>query len=119
MEVRSVPGKNPVLAGVFAVIPGGGFLYTGRFHDAAAAFIINTGLGLAAWKAFDQDNPALGGVITLVGSGFYSGSIYGSISAAHKNNHTQKVRILNRNFTFTSGMTFHRNQVFFSFSQEF
>ncbi|MDT8380064.1 MAG: tetratricopeptide repeat protein [Desulfotignum sp.] len=104
-EVRSVPGKNPVLAGVFAVIPGGGFLYTGRFHDAAAAFIINTGLGLAAWKAFDQDNPALGGVITLVGSGFYSGSIYGSISAAHKHNHRLKTRILDRDFQLDAGLT--------------
>lgn len=118
-EVRSVPGKNPVLAGIFAVIPGAGFLYTGRFHDAAAAFIINTGLGLAAWKAFDQDNPALGGVITLVGSGFYSGSIYGSISAAHKHNHRLKTRILDRPFHLSASWLSDDPAVLFTLNHPF
>ena len=119
MEVRSVPGKNPVLAGVFAVIPGGGFLYTGRFHDAAAAFVLNTGLGLAAWKAFDQDNPALGGVIALVGSGFYSGSIYGSISAAHKHNHRLKTRILDRPFHLSAAWLSDDPAVLFTLNHPF
>jgi len=118
-EVQSLPEKNPVLAGVFAVIPGGGFLYTGRFHDAAAAFIINTGLGLAAWKAFDQDNPAMGGVITLVGSGFYSGSIYGSISAAHKHNHRLKTRILDRPFDKSASWLSNDPAILFTFSHPF
>ncbi|MDZ7664890.1 MAG: hypothetical protein U5K27_06095 [Desulfotignum sp.] len=103
--VQSLPEKNPTLAGIFAVIPGAGFLYTGRFHDAAAAFVVNTGLGLAAWKAFDQDNPALGTMVGLVGSGFYTGSIYGSVTAAHKHNHAQKIRILDRDFQLDAGLT--------------
>jgi tetratricopeptide (TPR) repeat protein len=90
-KTRSLPEKNPTLAGVLAVIPGAGFLYNGRFHDAAAAFVVNTGLGLAAWKAFDQDNPALGTMVGLVGSGFYTGSIYGSVTAAHKHNLTGRL----------------------------
>ncbi len=118
-QARSIPGKSPVLAGILAVIPGGGFLYTGRIHDAAAAFLLNTGLGLAAWKAFDQNNYALGGVVALVGGGFYSGSIYGSISAAHKHNHAQKIRILDRNFSFNTGFALHNKGVFFSLNQEF
>lgn len=61
-------------------------------------FFLNAGLGLAAWKAFEQDNPALGGVISFVGAGFYSGSIYGSVSAAHKFNHARKIEILERPF---------------------
>ncbi|MFN2356923.1 MAG: tol-pal system YbgF family protein [Desulfotignum sp.] len=104
-KTQSVPEKSPVLAGILAAIPGSGFLYTGRVHDAAAAFLVNTGLGLAAWKAFDQDNPALGGVVALVGGGFYTGSIYGSVSAAHKHNHTQKIRILNRQFYLDTTIT--------------
>ncbi|MGM0394612.1 MAG: tetratricopeptide repeat protein [Thermodesulfobacteriota bacterium] len=104
-KTRSLPEKNPTLAGVLAVIPGAGFLYTGRFHDAAAAFVVNTGLGLAAWKAFDQDNPALGTMVGLVGSGFYSGSIYGSVTAAHKHNHAQKIRILDRDFHLGAELT--------------
>jgi tetratricopeptide (TPR) repeat protein len=104
-KVRSLPDKNPTLAGILALIPGAGFLYTGRIHDAAAAFVVNTGLGLAAWKAFDQDNPALGTVVGLVGSGFYTGSIYGSVTAAHKHNHAQKIRILNREFHLDTAVT--------------
>ncbi len=118
-QARSIPEKSPVLAGILAVIPGGGFLYTGRVHDAAAAFFLNTGLGLAAWKAFDQDNPALGGIVALVGGGFYSGSIYGSISAAHKYNHAQKIRILDRNFSINTGFGFHKKEFFFSLNQKF
>ena len=117
---RSVPEKNPALAGLFAVIPGGGFLYTGRFHDAAAAFVLNTALGLAAWKAFDQDNPALGGVIALAGSGFYTGSIYGSVSAAHKHNHAKKIQALDSGLPPSrTGMGFLSDGVFFSFNQKF
>jgi hypothetical protein len=43
----------------------------------------------AAYTAFDNDNPALGGILALVGSGFYAGNIYGSISSAHKYNQLQ------------------------------
>ncbi len=115
----SIPEKNPFLAGLLAVIPGGGYLYTGRIHDAAAAFFLNTGLGLAAWKAFDQENYALGGVVSFVGAGFYSGSIYGSISSAHKHNHAQKIRILDRTFSINTGFGAHKKEVFFSLNQEF
>jgi hypothetical protein len=116
---RSVPEKNPVLAGLFAVIPGGGFLYTGRFHDAAAAFCLNAALGLGAWKAFDQDNPALGAAAAFVGAGFYSGSIYGSISAAHKHNHARKIQALDSGPPLRTGIMFHPDGVFFSFNQRF
>lgn len=116
---RSVPDKNPVLAGLFAVIPGGGFLYTGRFHDAAAAFCLNTALGLGAWKAFDQGNPALGAAAAFVGAGFYSGSIYGSISAAHKHNHAGKIQALDSGLPPRTGIMFHPDGVFFSFNQRF
>jgi tetratricopeptide (TPR) repeat protein len=118
-KVRSLPEKNPTLAGIFAVIPGAGFLYTGRFHDAAAAFVVNTGLGLAAWKAFDQDNPALGTVAALAGSGFYFGSIYGSISAAHKHNHSQKVKILDRPFHLSASWLSDDPAVMFTLNHPF
>ena len=101
-EARTAPKKNPFLAGLFAIIPGGGFFYCDRYKDALAAFGLNAGLMLAAYKAFDNGNPALGGVIGFVGAGFYSGSIYGSISAAHKYNHAQRLKILTRNFSLGS-----------------
>lgn len=97
-RVKSAPKKSPAAAGILAIIPGGGFLYCGRYKDAFAAFCLNAGLMYAAYEAFDQGNPALGGILSFVEAGFYAGNVYGSVSAAHKHNHRQKVRILNREF---------------------
>lgn len=91
-----VPQKSPVLAGSLAAVPGAGYLYLGRNQDALVAFVLNGALGLAAWEAFDNGNEALGGLISVVGIGFYTGSIYGSISAAHKFNQDQTRDFLDR-----------------------
>jgi len=82
--------KNPRLAGALSVIPGGGFMYCGRYYDAVTAFLINTGLILAAWESFDDENYALGGVISFVEVGFYAGNIYGAVSSAHKYNESRR-----------------------------
>ena len=99
-NAMNAPTKSPVLAGILAIIPGGGMLYCERYKDAFISFCFNTGLIWAAYTAFDNDNPALGGVITFVETGFYSGNIYGSITAAHKYNKAAKIKILNKTFDF-------------------
>jgi len=81
-----LPHKNPWLAGLYSIIPGGGYLYNGLYREAGIAFFLNVGLAAAAYESFDNDLNALGGMISLVNLGFYSGSIYGGISAAHKHN---------------------------------
>jgi len=78
--------KSPFVAGVTALVPGGGFAYCERYRDAFAAFVINVGLIFAAHESFEGGNNVLGGLICVVESGFYGGSIYGSISSAHKYN---------------------------------
>jgi TM2 domain-containing membrane protein YozV len=78
--------KNPVTAGILSIIPGAGQMYCGRYQDALAAFLINAGLMISAWEAFDNELYALGGVISFVEFGFYSGNIYGAVSGAHKFN---------------------------------
>jgi tetratricopeptide (TPR) repeat protein len=81
--------KNPKLAGILAVVPGAGHLYCGRYRDALTAFVVN---GLFAWAAaesFDNDQAALGSLLTTAGLGFYTGSIFGSVSGARKFNQTQ------------------------------
>lgn len=97
------PIKNPVLAGLLSIIPGGGMLYCERYKDAFTSSCFNTGLIWAAYTAFDHDNPALGGVITFVEAGFYSGNIYGSITAAHKYNKAAQIKILNQTFNLEPG----------------
>ncbi len=81
-----IPRKNPQAAGFLSILPGGGFLYCERYQDALVAFLLNGALILASWEAFDQGNPALGGVIAAVEFGFYAGNIYGGIASAHKFN---------------------------------
>ena len=97
-RVEDASDKSPVLAGTLALVPGGGFAYCGRYKDALVAFGLNGAMILAAYTAFDDGNPALGSVISFVGSGFYLGNIYGSASAAHKRNRSRQIRILDRMF---------------------
>lgn len=81
-----IPSKNPTTAGLLSIVPGGGQLYCGRYRDALTAFAINAGLIWAAWESFDNEQYALGSVITFVEFGFYAGNIYGAVSGAHKFN---------------------------------
>ncbi len=118
-DARNVPEKKPFLAGLFSIIPGGGFLYCERYQDALVSFGLNAGLMLAAYTAFDDGNSALGGVIGFVEAGFYSGSIYGSVAAAHKYNHAQRLKILNRNFSLGSISDPDGQSFLFSFNYPF
>jgi tetratricopeptide (TPR) repeat protein len=85
-----IPRKSPAAAGVFSLVPGGGYLYTGLKRDALVAFLVNGAFAAAAWEAFDNDLPVLGGILTTVGLGFYAGNIYGGVSSAHKFNRQQE-----------------------------
>jgi hypothetical protein len=81
-----IPRKNPQVAGFLSILPGGGYFYCERYQDALVAFLLNGALIVASWEAFDQGNPALGGIIAAVEFGFYAGNIYGGIASAHKYN---------------------------------
>ncbi len=39
-STQKIPRKNPKIAGLLSLIPGGGFLYCGRYKDALTAFFI-------------------------------------------------------------------------------
>ncbi len=89
-KADDIPLKSPGLAGTLSIIPGTGYLYLGRYRDAATAFLLNAALIGATWEAFDNGNDILGGLLGVVGAGFYSGNVYGSISSAHKFNLDRK-----------------------------
>jgi tetratricopeptide (TPR) repeat protein len=86
--------KNPTTAGLLAIVPGAGHVYCERYRDALVAFLVNGALILAAWEAFDEELYALGGLITVVELGFYSGNIYSAVSSAHKYNRKEKNHFL-------------------------
>ncbi|UCG99850.1 MAG: tetratricopeptide repeat protein [Deltaproteobacteria bacterium] len=94
-EKRPLTRKNPTVAGLLAIIPGAGHLYSERKRDALISFLLNGAMIYAAYEAFDHDLDALGGIITLFELGFYSGNIYGAVSSAHKYNRDEKNRFLN------------------------
>ncbi len=93
---KIIPKKNPKLAGFLSVIPGAGYLYCERYQDALIAFLINGALIYAAYESFDAGNPALGGLLTFVGVGFYAGNIYGAVTSAHKYNRKKTGLFLER-----------------------
>ena len=111
--------KDPLMSGIFSIIPGAGFLYCERYRDALVTFLFNTGLMYAAYTAFDNGNNALGGVLAFVETGFYTGNIYGSISSAHKYNRAQINRILNRKFSIDSKFNVKKKEYELSFNFEF
>lgn len=86
--------KNPSLAGVLSIIPGGGQLYCGRHRDALVALLLNGGLIWAAVEAFDKELYGLGAVISVVEFGFYAGNIYGAVGSAHKFNAQRKTAFI-------------------------
>jgi tetratricopeptide (TPR) repeat protein len=88
--------KNPRLAGFLSILPGAGFAYSERYQDALVAFLLNTGLILAAYESFDNGNEALGSLIVFVGAGFYAGNIYGAVASAHKYNRDSHQRFLDQ-----------------------
>jgi tetratricopeptide (TPR) repeat protein len=95
-DTAAIPRKNPALAGTLSILPGAGQLYCNRYEDALIAFVVNVGLFWAASDAFHQDQPALGGLLSFIGLGFYAGNIYGAVSDAHKYNQDQQGRYVDQ-----------------------
>ncbi|MFW6052974.1 MAG: tetratricopeptide repeat protein [Desulfosalsimonas sp.] len=85
-EPGRLPTKSPFLAGMFSIVPGGGYLYCGRYREAATAFFLTIGLAVASWEAFDNDMYAMGGLVGMAGAGFYGGGAIGAVSSAYKYN---------------------------------
>jgi len=83
--------KRPACAGsLAALIPGLGHAYVSRYRDTAVAFLLNGIFVWAAAESFHQDHEVLGGVLTFLELGWYTGNIYSAVNVAHK--HNQKVQ---------------------------
>ena len=86
-EKKNTRYKSPDTAGVLsALLPGSGQFYNERYQDGVYSFLLNTLFVLGAYKAYDQGNYALGGLLTLFEIGWYTGGIYGAVGGAHKYN---------------------------------
>lgn len=83
--------KSPTGAGALAaLVPGLGHAYVSRYKDAAVAFLLNGLFVWAAVESFHQDHEVLGGILSFLEIGWYTGNIYSAVNVAHK--HNRKVR---------------------------
>jgi TM2 domain-containing membrane protein YozV len=86
-EKKTARYKSPETAGLLsAVLPGSGQFYNGRYQDGTYSLLLNALFLLGAWKAFDSDNAALGGILAVFEIGWYAGGVYGAVGGAHKVN---------------------------------
>jgi putative component of membrane protein insertase Oxa1/YidC/SpoIIIJ protein YidD len=86
--------KSPMLGGIMsALVPGAGYLYYGRTETALAALIIN---GLCIWSTVELCDRRLYGpaaTAALFGTGWYLGTIRGSIKGVLRYNR-EKEKVL-------------------------
>jgi len=78
--------KSPVVAGVLAIIPGGGYLYNGYRQTALASFIVNSLFFWGTAEVFKKDNDSLKPIMGILSFGWYTGNIYGSVVSTHRKN---------------------------------
>jgi tetratricopeptide (TPR) repeat protein len=95
LDGSALPSKEPVAAGALAaVLPGLGHVYCERYKDGLVAFLLNGLFIWAAYESFHHDNEVLGGILSFLELGWYSGNIYSAVNSAHKYNRAQKDRFL-------------------------
>lgn len=81
--------RNPLTAGMLAIIPGAGYAYSGHYRTAISSLIVNGLLGWATVNAFNNDAGGGAAFYSMLFSSFYVGNIYGSVRSAERFNHNQ------------------------------
>jgi hypothetical protein len=89
--------RSGVAAGVLsAVLPGAGYFMGDRTRSALFALLFN---GLLAWSTVEfvrHENYGAAAFAALIGSGFYAGSIVGSVRAVDSWNERKRHAIIRR-----------------------
>lgn len=89
--------KSPQLAGTLsAFLPGAGQFYTERPRQAGVAFALNAAFIYGAVEAWNNENYAVAGILSLFEIGWYGGNIYNAMNNAHKFNRRQEQHFLER-----------------------
>lgn len=85
--------KSPRTAGLLAaILPGSGHFYLGRYKDGTVALLLNASFIWGAVASFQQNNYAVGGILTFFEIGWYTGNIYSAVGAAYKYNRWEENR---------------------------
>jgi len=91
LKGKVIPEKSTVTAGVLAaLLPGAGHLYVGRRQDAVVSFVLNGAFIWGIIRAFTNNRPVLGGILSFFELGWYGGNINGAVNSAYKLNKKRK-----------------------------
>ncbi|MDI6804569.1 MAG: membrane protein insertion efficiency factor YidD [Bacteroidota bacterium] len=97
ITVYSLPTRQPWLAGTFStIVPGSGYIYSGRPATGVASFIVN---GLLFWAGYDavrNESYGLASALGFFGMGWYVGNIKGSVNAANEYNFNKRNEYLDK-----------------------
>ena len=83
---RSVRYKNPMTAGIYSIIPGLGYLYSGHKSSALSSFLVNGLLFYAVQSNLKSENYGMASLVGIFSLSFYVGNISGSIKSAKRFN---------------------------------
>lgn len=78
--------KDPLLAALFSIIPGGGHAYLGQWGTALTSLTWNTLFIVAAVQAWLTGDWGIAIVLTFAELGWYSGSMFGAIAGTFRHN---------------------------------
>ena len=96
-DFQRLERKSPALAGTLsALLPGAGQLYTERPRQAGIAFALNAAFIYGAFEAWDNEDYAVAGILSLFELGWYGGNIYNAMNNAHKFNRRREQLFLDR-----------------------
>jgi len=88
-QLSQMKTKKPILAKLFSIVPGGGYLYTNEIQNAATSFIINSLLAYATYTSIKSKNYGVAGLMGVFSVSFYCGNILGAGNSAKKYNKYQ------------------------------
>ena len=85
-EAANLHYKKPWFAASLSIIPGVGYLYTGRPKSALTSLIMNSLLGYAVYTSIKRENYGVAALLGVFNLSFYIGNIFGAIRSAHRYN---------------------------------
>jgi hypothetical protein len=90
-DVEESGSKSAALAGIMsAVLPGSGYVYTGRWKEGISALTFNALLGWGIYSLFKNHNTGSGILLSSFAAPFYIGNIVGASNAALAENAKDK-----------------------------
>jgi len=93
-NLHGLAHRSAWLAGTLALIPGAGYAYNGKWQTAISSLLLHAAIFASAWELRQNQLPISSAVVALIGTAYYLGNIYGSVSEALKFNRLSRENYL-------------------------